>query len=37
MMVLIFGASSSSTSAIYVLRNIVKDNPDYAEVAKKIS
>ena len=36
MMVLIFGASSSPTSAAFVLRHIVNDHPEYNDVADLI-
>lgn len=36
MMVLIFGASLSPTCAAYVLRHIVKDHPEYADVAELV-
>jgi hypothetical protein len=35
--VLIFGASSSPTCAAYVLRHIVEDHPEYADVAELIT
>jgi hypothetical protein len=37
MSVLIFGASSSPTCAAYVLRHIVEDHPEYADVAELIT
>ena len=36
MMVLIFGASLSPTCVAYVLRHIVKDHPEYADVAELV-
>ena len=36
MIVLVFGASSSPTSAAFVLRHIVNDNPEYSDVADLI-
>ncbi|XP_045022925.1 uncharacterized protein LOC123466896 [Daphnia magna] len=37
MLVLIFGASSSPTCAAYVLRHIIEDHPEYADVAELIA